>query len=566
MTPHTVIQTHASHRAGVGASLILLALCIQTAAGQSPIQLRDVTAQTGITFRHTAGGSGQRYIVEYIASGLALFDYDNDGDIDIYFLNGAPLKGTKLDYVPTNALYRNDGKLHFTDVTKQAGVGDPGHGLGVTVGDYDNDGDQDIYVNNFGPNVLYRNNGNGTFTDVTTAAGVGNGTKVGAGVCFLDADKDGLLDLYVSNYVQFSYATHHLHLRQGLPAFPSPLEYQGDPDTLYHNNGDGTFTDISKAAGIEAHGGTGMGMVCCDYDNDGDTDVFVGNDVMANFMFQNDGTGKFQEIGMYNGTAFDVGGIPHGSMGISSGDYDNDGWIDFFVTSYSREWATLYRNLENGLFADVTRPTGAGRTTYPHVTWGNAMVDFDHDGDRDIFIACGHLEDNIEQRDDTTTYRTPNILMLNDGTGKFSDISSTSGDGLRIKKSSRGAGFDDLDNDGDVDVVILNSCDTPTILENVTANENHWLAIQLEGTRTNRDGVGAHVHVVTGKDRQIAEVHSGCGYQSHWGSRLNFGLGPHTEVDRIEVRWIGGGAETWHNVRSDQVIRLVEGTAKRSHP
>ncbi len=551
----------------LGSLLMMLAAAV--AQGQSTIRLRDVTSQTGITFRHTDGGSGRRYIVEYVSAGLATFDYDGDGDIDIYFLNGTPLRGTVVDTPPRNALYRNDGDFHFTDVTEQAGVGDTGHGLGVAVADYDNDGDQDLYLNNFGPNVLYRNNGDGTFTDVTAQAGVQNGNKVGAGVCFLDIDADGDLDLYVSNYVRFSYETHQVHRRMGLPAYPSPLEYSAEPDTLYRNNGDGTFTDVSASSGIAAHAGPGMGMVCCDYDNDGDTDVFVGNDVMGNFLFRNNGAGKFEEVGIASGFAFDLGGIPHGSMGVACGDYDNDGLLDLHVTSYNREWATLYRNLGNGLFADVTRPSGAGYGTYPHVTWGNGLVDFDNDGDRDLFIACGHLEDNIELRDDTTTYRTRNLLLAGTGTGRFVDVSDSSGDGLAVEASSRGAAFDDLDGDGRVDVVILNSRDRPTVLRNESPGKNHWIAVRLVGKRSNRDGVGARVKVTAGKLVQVDEVHSGRSYQSHYGTRLHFGLGKHQRVDRIEVRWIGGGVDRLENVPVDQMITIVEGstgTSKRPRP
>ena len=526
-----------------------------------PIQLRDVTDQTGITFRHTDGSSGKRYIVEYVSAGLALFDYNNDGLIDIYFLNGAPLPTVQTAVLPKNALYRNDGSLRFTDVTDEAGVGDTGFGLGVAAADYDNDGDLDLYLNNFGPNVLYRNNGDGTFTDVAESAGVRGGNQVGAGTCFLDMDKDGDLDLYVANYVKFSFESHKPHTMMGLPAYPSPLDYEPDPDRLYRNDGDGTFTDVTEPSGIAEHVGTGMGMICFDYDGDGDTDVFVGNDVMGNFVFQNDGTGKFQEVGLLSGTAYDIAGKPQGSMGLSCGDYDNDGLLDLFVTSYDRELASLYHNLGGGFFEDTTRLAGVGNCTYPHVTWGNGFVDFDNDGDRDLFIACGHLEDNIDQRRDTTSYLTKNILLMNAGNGKFVDISNSSGSGMDVKRSSRATGFDDLDNDGDVDVVVLNSRDVPTILENESQNKNHWLQIRLQGVKTNRDGVGTQVKVVAGDLVQIQEVHSGCGYQSHHGMRLHFGLGDHEHVDRVEVRWLGGAVEVVTDIAVDQLVSIDEGAS-----
>ena len=524
-----------------------------------PIQFRDVTRKTGITFTHTDGGSGKRYIVEYVSAGLALFDYDGDGDEDVYFLNGAPLRGTKVTKPPKNALYRNDGGWKFTDVTDRAGVGDEGHGLGVCVGDYDNDGDLDLYLNNYGPNVLYRNNGDGTFTDVTARAGVGNGRKVGAGTNFLDIDSDGDLDLFVSNYVKFSYDKHLVHSKMGFTLYSSPRDYKPDPDTLYRNNGDGTFTDVSIRSGVGKSAGPGMGTVCADFDNDGDTDIFVGNDVDANYFFVNNGRGKFKETGLLTGAAYDVDGNPHGSMGAACGDYDNDGRLDLYVTSYQRELATLYKNSGKGFFDDVTRLSGAGKGTHADVTWGNAFVDFDNDGDRDIFVACGHLYDNVEKFDKTSSYYARNLLLMNTGKGKFVDVSGRCGDGLAVKLSSRGAGFDDLDGDGDIDVVILNSRREPTILRNESRTGNHWIQIRLRGTRTNRDGVGARVKVVAGDLTQIDEVHSGHGYQSHFGMRLHFGLGKRKLIDRIEVRWIGGGKDVLKNLPVDRVVKIKEG-------
>jgi hypothetical protein len=521
---------------------------------QGPIHLRDVTGQTGITFRHTDGSSGRRYIMETVSAGLALFDYDGDGYIDVYFLNGAPLRGAKTSASPTNALYRNQGGFRFTDVTKEARVGDTGYGLGVAVGDYDNDGDPDLYLNNHGPNVLYRNNGDGTFADVTEQAGVRNGEKVGAGACFLDADKDGDLDLYVANYVDFSYDKHAQRRREGYPVYAGPWQHGPLPDTLYRNNGDGTFTDVSTESGVDAHAGTSMGMVSADYDHDGDTDVFVVNDACRNFCFQNDGTGEFEEVGVINGLAYSIDGRALGSMGVDCGDYD--GHLDFFMTSYSGQLPVLYKNLGSGLFQDVTLAAGAAAGAYPHVNWGTGLVDFDNDGDRDLFIACGHLQDNIQLYDGTTAFQVKNLLLMNTGDGKFVDVSDRCGDGLAVALSSRGAGFDDLDNDGDVDVVILNSRREPTILRNDSPSSNHWIQIRLEGTKTNRDGVGARVNVIAGDLVQIDEVHSGRGYQSHYGTRLHFGLGQRDHVDRVEVRWIGGGIDVLEQPGVDQLLDI----------
>jgi hypothetical protein len=530
-----------------------------SAYAAGPIQLRDVTTQSGVEFRHTDGGSGRRYIVEYVSAGLALFDYDMDGDVDIYFLNGAPVRGTdKPAVAPCNALYRNDGGWKFTDVTQQAGVGDTGHGLGVTVGDYDNDGDPDLYVNNFGPNVLYRNNGDGTFTDVTRQAGVANGNRVGAAASFLDMDADGDLDLYVADYIRFSYEKHAVRTMQGYSVYPSPRDYAPDPDTLFRNNGDGTFTDVSVESGIAAHAAPGMGMVCADYDDDGDTDIFVGNDASANFVFRNNGAGQFEEVGLLSGFAYDMNGTVQGTMGVDCGDFDNDGRLDFHVTSYQHELATLYKNAGGGFLDDVTNSTGIGLGTLSEVTWGNGFVDFDNDGDRDMFIACGHLYDNVDQFDDRTSYQARNMLFENLGGGKYRNVSEQGGDGMAVKRSSRGAGFDDLDNDGDVDVVILNSRREPTLLRNESVTGNHWIEIQLRGTKANRDGVGARVEVAAGELTQVAEVHSGRGYQSHYGSRLHFGLGKHRQVDLVRVRWVGGGVDVLEKVAVDRVLSITE--------
>jgi len=529
------------------------------AAAQCPIQLSEVTKATGITFKHTDGSSGKYYIMETVSAGLALFDYDGDQDVDIYFLNGSPLPGKQSKVPPRNALYRNDGKWKFTDVTDKAGVGDTGYGLGVAVGDYDNDGDPDIYLNNYGPNVMYRNNADGTFVDVTKEAGVGNGHKVGAGACFLDMDGDGDLDLYAANYLAFSSDTHaRVQALTTELMYAIPRHYRPVPDTLYRNNGDGTFTDVSTDSGVGAHAGWGMGIICSDYDNDGDSDVFVANDVWANYLFQNDGDGHFEEVGLPAGVAYDAGGQAQAGMGVDCADYDNDGWLDFYLTNYQSEQSTLYKNLGIAMFEDVTFVTGAGTGTLNNVTWGNGFVDFDNDGRRDIFVACGHLQDNIEQFDDASTYHQRNILLLNTGNGKFVDVSDECGDGLKVNLSSRGAGFDDLDNDGDIDVVILNSRRQPTILRNDSANENHWIQIRLQGVETNRDGVGARVKVVAGDLTQIDEVHSGRGYQSHYGTRLHFGLGKRDRLDRVEVRWIAGGVDVVRNVEVDQVLNITE--------
>ncbi|MHC4742046.1 MAG: CRTAC1 family protein [Planctomycetota bacterium] len=547
------------HLAAVVIMLLCMCLC---PASEAEILLHDVTKEAGITFVHTDGSTGQFYIMETVSAGLALFDYDGDSDTDIYFLNGAVLGETKVEKKARNALYRNDGNWKFTDVTKQAGVGDTGFGLGVTVADYDNDGDLDMYVNNYGPNLMYRNNGDGTFTDVTAQAGVACGNKVGATAHFLDMDKDGDLDLFVANYVDFTYDKHKIDSISGVSRYAGPMDYPPTTNNLYRNNGDGTFTDVSLESGIAEHKGWGMGGICADYDNDGDTDIRILNDVYADFLFQNDGTGKFQEVALMTGMAYNIHGDQLGSMGVDCVDYDNDGWLDFFQTSYNKEMAVLYRNIEGRMFEDISIAAGIASVTVVPVTWGTGFVDFDNDGDHDIFVACGHLEDTVELYNNSETYFQRNILLMNTGEGKFENVSKTAGDGMKVRLSSRGAGFDDMDGDGDIDVVILNSRREPTILRNDSKNTNHWIQIRLRGVKTNRDGVGARVKVVSGKLAQIAEVHSGRSYQSHYGMRLHFGLGNKKQVDRIEVRWIGGGVDVVENVAANQRLIITEGSSK----
>ncbi len=525
------------------------------------IRLTDITAEAGIAFQHTHGGSGRQYTVEFMVAGLATWDYDGDGYTDIYFLNGAPLKGTNVDQAPRNALYRNNGDGTFTDVTDAAGVGDTGYGLGVTVGDYDNDGNQDLYLNNFGPNALYHNNGDGTFSNVTLDADVACGEQFGAGTCFLDMEGDGDLDLYVGNYLNFTYQRHAMVAASAYPYPPGPQDYPRSADSLYRNNGDGTFSDVSRLSGIGRVAGTSMGMICFDYEEDGDTDIFVGNDAMMNYLFRNDGTGRFEEIGLLAGLACNGHGGENGSMGVDCGDYNNDGLLDLFMTDYTGELPVLYRNLGNGLFDDATNAAGAGQPAFIQTAWGTGLVDFDNDANRDIFMACGHFLENVGEIDNRAAYRASNLLLMNTGKGRFVNVSSRSGPGLAVVQCSKGAAFDDLDNDGDVDVAVLNTGTRPTILRNDTKTDNHWLEIELHGRASNRDGVGARVTVIAGDSAWVAEVHSGRGYQSHFGSRLHFGLSDHDHVDRIEVRWLGGAKETFRHVPSNQCVGLIEGNS-----
>jgi hypothetical protein len=541
---------------------IVWGLVNQTVSSQPAIRLSDVTGVTGITFTHSDGGEGKhRYIVESVASGLATFDCNNDGLIDILFLNGAPLPGSDRKASEAgNVLYRNDGQWKFTDITSDSGLSDLAYHLGVCIGDYDNDGFPDIFLSNFGPDILYRNNGDGTFTDVTQKAGVANGDQVGAGASFLDIDQDGDLDLFVANYCDFTLEKHKERHINGHPAYTGPAIYGLTADTLFQNNGDGTFTDISEVSGITSKKGTGMGIVCADYDNDGDTDIIVGNDALANFVWQNDGKGSFKEVGLLTGLAYDRNGIGLGTMGVDCADLDNDGLPDFYMTSYEQQWTTHYHNDGDGFFTDITHISSAGEGTYHEVTWGLGMPDLNHDGFRDVFIACGHLQDNIHLWNDSKTFEAQNRVIMNLGNGKFRDVTLEAGSGLNPKFSSRGAAFDDLDNDGDIDVVVLNTRQKPTLLRNDLSTNQHWVQINLKGTRSNKFGIGAKVKVHAGDQTFVDEVHSGRGYQSHYGTRLHFGLGSHENINQIEVHWPGGKTETFQNIPSGQIIELTEGS------
>jgi len=532
------------------------------AVRDTSIQLRDVSAETGIAFQHTDGSSGRYHIFEAMCGGLATLDYDGDGLVDVYFVNGAEIPGVKFDKPPTNQLYKNLGGVRFRDATAESGAGDTGYGMGATAGDYDNDGHTDIFVSNFGPKALYRNSGRGTFVDVARQSGVTGGDKVGAGVCFLDADEDGDLDLLVANYVKFSFETHVMYVFRGRPSYPSPVGLEPEPLTLYRNLGDGSFQDSSAESGVGRCAGRGMGTICADYNADGRTDMFIANDLQENFLLRNAGDGKFEEVALAAGTAYDAMGRPRANMGVDCADFDNDGRLDFYVTAYEGQTGALYRQIDSGFFQDVSDVTGAGQRTAMQVTWGCGLVDFDNDGHRDVFVACGHTEDNIQQRDNAATYAARPILLRNTGDGQFVDVSDSSGDGLNVKLVGRGAAFEDLDNDGDLDVVVVGLRGKPAILRNMlyeSGARSHWLQVRLQGVKTNRDGVGARVKVVVGDSTQIDEVHSGRSYQSHWGSRLHFGLGARERVDRVEVHWVGGGVDVLENVPADQRIVVLEG-------
>ncbi len=523
--------------------------------------LQDETDSAGITFVHTYGGSGKLYIMEAMTGGMATLDYDGDSLIDLYFINGASLQGTPPPAVPPrNALYRNLGNWKFQDVTEQAGVGDTGYGLGVTAADFDNDGFCDLYVNNYGPNVLYHNNGDGTFTEVTREVGIDPGQAVGAGTCFLDIEGDGDLDLFSGNYVRFSYDQHPARVLGGILRAPSPMDFDPDEDKLYRNEGDGTFVDVSVESAIASKAGRSMGMVSGDFDRDGDTDLFICNDVMENFFWRNDGTGRFEEVAMQIGVAYDFWGRANGSMGAASADFDRDGWLDIFMTDYQGEIPALYHNLGAGVFEDVALKAGVTASCLPHVNWGSSFLDIENDGDRDLYVGQGHLEPMIHLVDATTDYRLPNTLFINQGDGKFVDVSANAGTGMAVVEATRGVCADDFDNDGNPDLVMLNQDGKPTLLRNATRHANHWLQLRLIGRQSNRSAMGSQVTVTAGELVQVDEVRSGHGYQSSAGTRLYFGLGNHSRVDRIEVHWSSGTVDVLTDVPADQLVTVLEGS------
>jgi enediyne biosynthesis protein E4 len=532
-------------------------------APDAHIRLRPVTPATGIDFTHTDGGSGNFYVVELAASGLATFDYDNDGLVDLYFLSGTPLPGAAPDApAPGNALYRNLGGFRFEDVTRAAGVGEAGYGLAVAAADYDNDGHQDLYVSNFGPKVLYRNSGQGTFTPVTASAGVSDGDQFGAGACFLDRDNDGDLDLFVANYLEFDFESHSPRSFFGVPGYRGPNDYAPLRHSLYDNRGDGTFENVSEASGIASRPGTGMGAIASDFDNDGDSDLILANDEWPNFCFRNDGNGKFAESGALVGLAYNGDGQVVGNMGVDCADYDHDGWLDFFFTTFQREFPILFRNQGGGSFRDETAKAADTKRCYNNVKWGCGFADFDNDGWKDIFVGIGHIQVNIEKFDKTSSYAARPMLLRNNGKGRFEDVTDASGDGLAVECVARGVALEDLDNDGRIDVAISNSRRPPVILRNESENQNHWLLVKLQGVKVNRDAVGARVTVTAGDLVQTDEVHSGRGYQSHFGTRLHFGLGSQDRIETIQVRWPGGSTEVWRNVEPDQLLTLTEGTGQ----
>jgi hypothetical protein len=545
-----------------------LIICMLGAAPVQDVQFSDVTQTVKIQFKQENSATSNKYLVETMGGGVALLDYDNDGRLDIFFTNGAkiddPMPDGKLpdksDPKFSNRLYHQSSNGTFTDVTEKAGLtGIPQnhYDMGVAVGDYDNDGFEDMYVTGFGGNTLYHNNGDGTFTDVTKKAGVAaSGWNTSAG--FLDYDNDGKLDLFVTRYVDWTFKTNRYcgEEKPGYRAYCHPDNYEGVTSILYHNDGNGTFTDVSEKAGIAKSIGKGLGVSFADYDGDGFTDIFVANDSVQCFLFHNNGNGTFSEVGLFKGVGYNEDGKTFAGMGTDFSDYDNDGLPDVIVTDLSNERYMLFRNNGDGSFRDVTNQSGVGGATLAFAGWSTRFFDYDNDGWKDLFVAQSHVMDTIEKTAPNLRYMQPPLLLRNQA-GHFNRVSP--GEAFRKEWAGRGAAFGDLDNDGDVDVVVSNAGQYAYVLRNDGGNRNQWLGIATIGTKSNRDGIGARVKVVSASGlTQYFTVNTAVGYLSASDKRLIVGLGSDVTAKLVEIRWPSGIIQRLENVKAGQFLRVTE--------
>ena len=529
----------------------------------------DVSASAGITFRHDNAASPDKYLIETMGSGCGWIDYDQNGLLDLYLVNGAATHVYTPKQPLRSALYRNNGDGTFTDVTEKAGVGAEGlFGMGVAVGDYDNDGFPDLLVLGYGRSILYHNNGDGTFADVTKHAGVQNAGLWASSAAWFDYDNDGRLDLVIANYVDWSPERNFYCGDQGpgMRSYCHPDDFHGQPATLYHNNGDGTFTDVSKVSGIRRKAGNGLGVVTFDYDNDGWQDIFIANDHMPNFLFHNNRDGTFDEVGYQAGVAVSADGQFEAGMGTDAADATASGRMDLVVGHLDMQLARVYQNLGDGTFEDATLRSKISYATYHYSTFGARFMDYDNDGARDLFLANGHVLDNITRYHRDTQYAEPKLMFRNNGHGLFENVSERLGPDFLEPRVSRGAAVADFDNDGDLDILVNNCGQAPQLLRNDGGNRNHWLEILLIGTKSNRDGVGARVRVSAGELVVHDQRKGGMSYQSAQDPRLHFGLGPHAGVDEIEVLWPSGTTTRIANVKSDRMIAIEEGVGIVERP
>jgi enediyne biosynthesis protein E4 len=548
----------------------------------SSVLFTDITAKAGLSKAVNVSGNAtnKQLLLEEMGGGAAFFDYDNDGWLDIFLVNGTSLDPAVRERNPTSYLFKNNRDGTFTDVTQKAGLTRSGWGQGCCVGDYDNDGFNDLFVTYFGRNVLYHNNGDGTFTDVSGKAGVaGASDRWGAGCCFIDYDRDGHLDLFVANYVAYDpahapkpgEATYCLYNDIPVPCGPQGLA--GGTNILYRNRGDGTFVDVSEESGIaRPHGASsmvfvgrnwqptgsyGMGVASADFDNDGWPDIYVASDTAPSLLYRNNHDGTFRETAVPAGCAFDENGVAMSGMGVGVGDVDGDGWMDIVRTNFSEQVTTLYRNFGNGAFEDAGIRAGLG-VNRRYVGFGVGFLDFDNDGWKDIFLANGHVYSQIAGRKLHIAYKEPKVLYRNLGTGRFEDVSAKVGPAVQTENVGRGCAFGDFDNDGDVDIIINNLDGPPTLLRSDGGNKNNSVMVKCVGVKSNRSAIGARVKVSSGERSQIDEVMSGSSYYSQNDFRLHFGLGHAAKVDSLEIAWPSGLKESFKNLAANNLFVIQE--------
>ena len=547
--------------------VLLLAAVVraQTKDGVEGPRLVDITAKTGIHFEHLSAPE-KKYIVESMSGGVALIDYDNDGWPDIYFTNAPSVQMSLAGKKARGALFHNNHDGTFTDVTERAGVGTPCWAMGAVVGDYNNDGLPDLLITCFGGVVLYRNNGDGTFTDVTKVAGLASDAGWATGAAFGDYDGDGWTDLFVSHYVALdlkdlpSFGSTKTCQYHGISVQCGPRGLKGSPDNLYRNNGDGTFTDVSHKAGVDdPNKYFGLTAVWSDFNGDGKLDLLVANDGEPNFLYRNDGDGHFTDVAYDAGAAVSQDGNEQANMGIALGDYLHTGHFSIFISHFSEEYATLFRN-EGGLnFTDVSYAAGVARATEPYVGWGDAFFDVDNDGWPDLVLVNGHVYPQVDTKEIGTKYREPKLLFLNEHNGRFRDISKQAGPAIQIPQVSRGLAVGDLFNDGHLELVVENLEGGPMILRTEDGAKNHWIGFSLEGAKSNRLALNAKVKVTAGDLVQTDEVRSGGSYLSQNDLRLHFGLGSHTTVDKVEVLWPSGKRDIFPGLKADHIFVVKEG-------
>ena len=528
-------------------------------------QFLDVAAASGLDFHLTCGGPEKKYIMESMCGGIAVFDYDNDGWMDILLVNGSTLEDLRAGKCHASKLYRNNHDGTFTDVSAKAGLNHCGWGFGVAVGDYDNDSWEDVYITYLDGGVLYRNNGNGTFTNATAKAGVDNGGRWGTSAAFGDYDNDGHLDLYVANYVDLDlehlpeFGSSPFCQYRGIPVSCGPRGLKGSRDRLYHNNGDGTFTDVSDKLGIDPEGYYGLGVLWLDYDKDGCLDLYVANDSSPSLLYHNDCKGGFTEVGAAAGVAYSDDGREQAGMGIDSADYDNDGWADIIKTNFSDDSNNLFHNDGNGEFTDRAGPAGFGPVSIPFLGFGAKFFDYDNDGWKDIFIANGHVNPQVDGHSFGVTYAERPLLFHNLGNGKFQEIGQEAGRAMSKLRVARGAAVGDFLNDGHEDILVSVLDGSPVLLRSQGSRGGHWLTIRTVGTRSNRDGFGARIELKAGKLSQTAEVRASSSFESASDPRVHFGLGSSERVGSITVHWPSGKVDSVQGEAADRELVIEEG-------